>query len=215
MNILVIGATGGSGRAVCDALLDRGHRVTAVARHATAAPARAGLDRIDGDATDARFLDQVLPGHDAVVITLGISEPPLRVRLRGAKGTADDVRSRGTIAVVAAARRAGVRRIIVQSSYGVGETRSLLGLVDRALFALLLKPQIADSEVQEGVLRGSDLDWTIVQPVYLSDDSSDDHFVSTDGSTRRRKVSRRGVARVHADLVERSDMAGRTVSVSG
>ena len=44
---------------------------------------------------------------------------------------------------------------------------------------------------------------------------SDDHFVSTDGSRRGRKVSRRGVARVHADLVEQGSMIGSTVSVSG
>ena len=215
MNILVIGATGGSGRAVCDALLDRGHTVTAVARHATALPARPGLDRIDGDATDPSFLDRVVPGHEGVIVTLGISEPMVRVRLRGAQGTADDVRSRGTAAVVAAARRAGIRRVVVQSSYGVGETRSLLGLADRILFALLIKPQIFDSEIQEGVLRGSDLDWTIVQPVHLSDDDSVDRFVSTDGRIRQHKVSRRAVGHVHAELVEGTTMIGRTVSVSG
>ena len=148
-------------------------------------------------------------------MTLGISEPTLRVRLRGAQGTPDDVRSRGTAAVVAAARRAGIRRVVVQSSYGVGETRSLLGLVDRVFFALLIKPQIIDSEIQEGVLRGSDLDWTIVQPVHLSDDESVDRFVSTDGRIRQHKVSRRAVAHVHADLVEQASMVGATVSVSG
>jgi uncharacterized protein YbjT (DUF2867 family) len=206
MDILVIGATGGSGRAVCDALLERGHRVTALARHASAISPRPGLNPIDGDVTDDDLLDRVMPGHEAVVVTLGISEPALRVRVRGAKHTPSDVRSRGTAAVVAAARRAGLRRIVVQSSYGV---------TDRLLFALLIAPQIADTAVQEGVLRGSGLDWTIVQPVYLSDDDSDDHFVSTDGSRRRRKVSRRGVARVHADLVEQGSMIGRTVSVSG
>ena len=215
MNILVIGATGGSGRAVCDALLDRGHTVTAVARHATALPARPGLDRIDGDATDPSFLNRVVPGHEGVIVTLGISEPMVRVRLRGAQGTADDVRSRGTAAVVAATRRAGIRRVVVQSSYGVGETRSLLGLADRILFALLIKPQIFDSEIQEGVLRGSDLDWTIVQPVHLSDDDSVDRFVSTDGRIRQHKVSRRAVGHVHAELVEGTTMIGRTVSVSG
>jgi len=215
MNILVIGATGGSGRAVADALLERGHRVTAVARRATALPPKPGLDRVDGDATDASFLDRIVPGHDAIVVTLGISEPAIRVRLRGAQGTPDDVRSRGTAAVVAAARRAGIRRVVVQSSYGVGETRSLLGIVDRVYLALLIKPQIIDSEIQEGVLRGSDLDWTIVQPVHLSDDDSADHFVSTDGRTRQHKVSRRAVADVHADLVEGMTMIGRTVSVSG
>jgi len=215
MNILVIGATGGSGRAVSDALLGRGHRVTAVARHADAIPERPGLTRVNGDATDSAFLERTIPGHDAVIVTLGISEPALRVRLSGAQGTPGDVRSRGTIAVLAAARRAAVRRVIVQSSYGVGETRSLLGVVDRAFFALLIKPQMMDTEMQEAALRGSELDWTIVQPVHLSDDESDDRFVSTDGTIRRRKVSRRGVARVHADLVEQASMVGRTVSVSG
>lgn len=215
MNILVIGATGGSGRAVCDALLERGHRVTALARRATALPARPGLERVDGDATDRATLDGVVPGHDAVVVTLGISEPMLRVRFRGAQGTPDDVRSRATNEIIRAARRAGVQRVIVQSSYGVGPTRALLGFVDRALFSLMIKPQIFDTELQESLLRGSELDWTIVQPVYLTDAESDEHFVSTDGRTRGRKVARRGVARVHADLVEQQSMIGETVSVSG
>jgi putative NADH-flavin reductase len=215
MNILVIGATGGSGRAVCDALLERGHTVTALARHASSLPARAGLDRVDGDATRASVLDAVLPGHDAVVVTLGISEPVMRVRLRGAKSTPDDVRSKGTAAIVAAARRAGVRRLVVQSSYGVGDTRSLLRLTDRIMFALLIRPQIIDSEIQEGVLRGSELDWTIVQPVYLTDGDSPEHFTSTDGTIRRNKVARRGVAQVHAELVENPSRVRETVSVSG
>lgn len=215
MNTLVIGATGGSGRAVCDELLRRGHRVTALSRHASALSPHSGLTALDGDATDTDLLDRVMPGHDAVVVTLGISEPALRVRLRGARGTAGDVRSRGTAAVVAAAQRAGIRRVVVQSSYGVGETRRLLGRIDRLLFALLIKPQMDDTAVQEDVLRRSGLDWTIVQPVYLSDDDSVNHFLSTEGDTRGRKVSRHGVARVHADLVEEGTLIGRTVSVSG
>ncbi|WP_127472640.1 NAD(P)-dependent oxidoreductase [Microbacterium sulfonylureivorans] len=215
MNILVIGASGGSGRAVCDALLERGHRVTALARGASSLTARPGLERVDGDATDRATLDRVLPGHDAVVVTLGIAEPTLRVRLRGAQGTPDDVRSRATTELIRAAREAGVRRVIVQSSYGVGATRDLLGFFDRVLFALMIKPQIFDTELQEMALRGSELDWTIVQPVYLTDDDSPAHFVSTDGRTRVRKVARRGVAEVHADLVEQRTMIGETVSVSG
>jgi uncharacterized protein YbjT (DUF2867 family) len=215
MDILVIGATGGSGRAVCNELLQRGHRVTALARHASALSPRPGLTAVNGDATDTDLLDKVMPGHGAVVVTLGISEPALRVRLRGARGTTDDVRSRGTAAVVAAAQRAGIRRVVVQSSYGVGETRRLLGVTDRLVFALLIGPQMADTAVQEDVLRRSGLDWTIVQPVYLSDDESVNHFISTDGTRRGRKVSRDGVACVHADLVEQDTMIRRTVSVSG
>ncbi|HEY5787258.1 MAG TPA: NAD(P)-binding oxidoreductase [Microlunatus sp.] len=215
MRILVIGATGGSGRAVTDALLERDHHVTALARRATALESLPRLDRVDGDATDPALLDRIVAGHDAIVVTLGISEPALRVRVRGAQGTANDVRSRGTAAIVAAARRAGIRRLVVQTSYGVGATRPQLGLLDRLLLTTMIGPQLFDTEIQEGVLRGSGLDWTIVQPVYLTDAATDQSFASLDGSTRGRKVSRRAVAHVHAHLVESADHVGRTLSVSG
>jgi uncharacterized protein YbjT (DUF2867 family) len=215
MRVLVIGATGGSGRAVCDALLQRGHEVTAFARSATAMLPRDGLDRVDGDAADVELLERVLLGHDAVVVTLGISEPAWRVRLLGAKGTAHDIRSRGTGAVVRAARRSGVSRIVVQSSYGVGPTRPHLEIAERLVFALLLKPQIADTERQEQVVRASGLEWTLVQPVYLTDTEDDTHVTSTDGRTRLTRVSRRAVAAVHADLVESGAHRHDTVSVSG
>ncbi|MGL5910777.1 MAG: NAD(P)-dependent oxidoreductase [Phycicoccus sp.] len=215
MRIIVIGATGGSGRAACQALLDRGHQVTAFARSATTMPAAGRLDRVDGDATDTAVLQRVVPGHDAVVVTLGISEPAWRVRMLGAKGTAGDIRSRGTDAVLHSARAAGVSRVVVQSSYGVGPTRPQLGLVNRLVFAALLKPQIEDTERQEQVVRSSGLDWTLVQPVHLTDARDDTHTTSTDGRTRRITVSRRGVATVHADLVESGSHLRDTVSVSG
>ncbi|HYN66630.1 MAG TPA: NAD(P)-binding oxidoreductase [Ornithinibacter sp.] len=215
MRILVIGATGGSGRAVCDSLLERGHSVTALARSATAMAPREQLDRVDGDAADVELLERVMPGHDAVVITLGISEPAWRVRLLGARATAGDIRSRGTDAVVRAARGAGVDRIVVQTSYGVGPTRPHLGIAERLVFALLLKPQMRDTERQEEVVRASGLEWTLVQPVYLTDVEDDTHVTSTDGRTRRTRVSRRGVAAVHADLVESGAHRHDTVSVSG
>lgn len=215
MKVIVIGATGGSGRAVCDALLARGHDVTAVSRHASRLPSREGLTRLDLDASDEEALRGAVAGHDAVVVTLGISEPTVRVRLRGPRSTPRDIRSRGTAAVVAAAREAGIRRIVVQSSYGVGETRDRLTLTDRILFALLIRSQIIDSEIQEGVLRGSELDWTIVQPVYLTDAAATERHVSEDGAVRRRRVSRAAVGDAHADLIESGAAIRRTVSVSG
>lgn len=137
------------------------------------------------------------------------------MRLRGPRRTPADVRSRGTQAVVSAARAAGIRRLVVQSSYGVGPSRDRLRWADRLVFALMIRPQIIDSEIQEGVLRGSELDWTIVQPVYLTDADERTSFTSVDGTTRGRKVSRRAVAEVHAALVEGHDDVRETVAVSG
>ena len=186
MNILVIGATGGSGRAACDALLDRGHRVTALARHATGLPARAGT--ASGPTATRRTppaSTASMPGHDAVVITLGISESALRVRLRGAQRTPDDVRSRGTIAVAAAAaaRESGA------SSCSRPTASARPGHCSGSSIARLrTADQAADRSTpscRRRALRGSGLDWTIVQPVYLSDDASDEHFASLDGSHPR------------------------------
>lgn len=215
MKVLVVGATGGSGRAAVAALLAEGHEVTAFARRAsTAFAGRDGVRPVDGDATVTADVDRAVRGQDAVVVTLGIAESAVRVRLRGSAGTPLDVRSRGTAAVVAAMHRHGVRRLVVQSSYGVGETRALLPFSSRLVFALVLRPQIADHEEQERVVRASGLDWTLVQPVYLTD-GEEPAAVSTTGGTEGMKVSRRAVGGVLARLASGGDDVGRCVSVSG
>ncbi|GAB3196713.1 hypothetical protein GCM10027261_20140 [Geodermatophilus arenarius] len=214
MRVLVVGATGGSGRAAVEALAGQGREVTAFARRASAAYAgRRGVRAVDGDATAPGDVARAVRGQDAVVVALGISEHPLRVRLLGSRGTPLDVRSRGTAAVVAAMREHGVPRLVVQSSYGVGETRGRLPLSARLVFALLLRPQIADHERQERVVRDSGLDWTIVQPVYLTD-GDEPAATSPAGDTGGMHVSRRALGGVLADLVAEPGR-GRCLTVSG
>ena len=215
--VLVVGATGGTGRATIEALVKRGHRVTAFSRHAEAL--ENSSDRVtllNGDATNADDVERAVAGHDAVIITLGITENPLRVRLFGAARTPLDVRSAGTRNVIAAMRKHGVRRLVVQSSYGVGETRSSLRWVERLFFSLLLKPQIADTEVQELEVRESGVDWVLAQPVHLTDEESDEMpFASPDGQVQEWKISRRGVARFLALAAQAPDYVGQSVALSG
>lgn len=217
MNVLVIGATGGSGRAAVGELLSRGHQVTAFCRSRSAfSPTPENLRVFPGDVLDPSDVERAVPGHDAVIVTLGISENPVRVRLRGPRGTAPDVRSRGTRAVIAAMERHGVRRLVVQTSYGVGTTRDRLAFVDRLIFALLLRPQIADTELQEMAVTGSSLDWLVVQPVHLRDAPEDDPpFISTSGDVQGRSVSRRSVGRFLAEAVSRPDLVRTSVALSG
>ncbi len=216
--ILIVGATGGSGRAAVDHFVSLGYHVTAFSRSASRQFQRSHLlTPYDGDVMNETDVDQAVQGHDAVIVTLGISENPLRVRFFGSKGTADDVRSCGTRNVIAAMHRHGINRLVVQSSYGVGETRGLLGAVDKLFFRLLLKPQIADTEVQEQIVRASAMDWIIAQPVHLIDskDRATDPFVSTNGKTRAMKVARGSVARFLARAALQPDYIGQSVAVSG
>jgi uncharacterized protein YbjT (DUF2867 family) len=217
--VLVLGATGGTGRATVDALLRRGHTVTAFSRHAEALELDSDrLRRVNGDATDAAAVERVVAGHDAVIVTLGITENPMRVRLFGPKRTALDVRSVGTRNVIAAMRKHGVRRLVVQSSYGVGDTRPRLRWIERAIFKLLLAPQIADTEVQELAVRDSGVEWIVAQPVHLTDADEPgeaEAFVSLDGEVRAYKIARKAVAGFLARAVEVPDYVGRSVALSG
>jgi uncharacterized protein YbjT (DUF2867 family) len=211
MRVLILGATGGSGREAMRALLDAGHHVTALVRSPISAGER--LQVIVGDALFPDDVSRAVKGQDAVVVALGIRESSLRIRLRGPAATSLQVRSLGTQHVVAAMKQHGVQRLIVQSSYGVGPTRDRLPFWLRMIYALLLKPQIADTELQERVVRDSGLQWTLVQPVGLNDGAGETAFVSPDGATKSMAISRRAVGRVLAGLVTSPDH-GQTLSLS-
>lgn len=215
--ILVVGASRGTGLATVKQLLDQGNRVTAFSRGAGSLEIQSErLQLLEGDAANPRDVDAAVKGHDAVVVTLGISDNPLRVRLLGAGSTPVDVRSRGTANVIAAMRKHGVRRLVVQTTFGVGATRDQLGWMDRLFFNLLLKPQIADTEIQNEAVIASDLDWVIAQPVHLTEDAeSPMPFLSTDGTTGAMKVSRASVAKFLAQAATHADYVGRSVAVSG
>lgn len=216
MKVLVVGATGGSGRAAVDELLSRGHEVTAFSRHAErlgAVPGR--LRAVNGDATDAAAVDRAVRGQQAVIVTLGISQNALRVRLLGSPGTPMDVRSRGTRNVITAMRHHGVGKLVAQTAYGVGATRDKLPPLYRLIYWLVLRPQIADTERQEREIRASGLDWVIAQPVNLTDDPQAGlPFASPTGELRGMEVSRSRVGRFLVQAAEGSQYVGASVALS-
>ncbi|TCN50501.1 putative NAD(P)-binding protein [Rhodococcus sp. SMB37] len=216
MKVLVIGATGGSGRAAVTALLDRGHDVTVMVRTVEAQQTFGdGPIGVIGDATRPDDVDRAVRGQDAVIVTLGITENPVRVRLRGPARTALDVRSTGTRNIIDAMQRHGVRRLIVQTTYGVGDTDGRLPLRYKLMFSLLLGPQVADTVIQDRFVHESGLDWTLVQPVNLTDSTDGgDAFTSTSGELVGWQVARSKVGRVLASAVDDEENVRRTVAVS-
>jgi hypothetical protein len=113
-------------------------------------------------------------------------------------------------------RRHGVDRLVVQSTYGVGTTRDKLPPLYRLIFWLVLRPQIADTERQEGEVRASGLDWVIAQPVSLTDDPDPGlPFASPTGELGGMKVSRARVARFLVGAAEGRDHVGASVALSG
>jgi len=91
-------------------------------------------------------------------------------------------------------KAAGVRRLVVVTGLGAGESLGHGGLLyDRIALPFLLGAIYADKNRQEALVRASGLDWTIVRPVPLTDGPrTGDYRVLTDltGVTAKGRVSR-------------------------
>lgn len=160
MKLLVFGSTGGTGRELVRQALSHGHDVTAFARDTTKLELdHDGVTVVPGDVTDAAAVRAAVPGHDAVLCALGA---PALVRTT--------VRTDGTRNIVAAMEDAGVRRLVCQSSLGVGDSLAVpMPRYVRLVFPLVLRRAFADHEGQEHLIRRSTLDWTIVRPTKMVD----------------------------------------------
>lgn len=148
--------------------LQRGHAVTAFVRDpARLRTAHPLLGHVVGDAMNAASVDAAVPGHDAVLCALGTmpeGKADLPRRQRGVP-----VCSVGTGHIVAAMARSDTRRLVVESSTGVGESRAAGRLGSSFILHLVLGDVMQDKELQESLVRGSSLDWTIVRPARLND----------------------------------------------
>ncbi|MEZ4237056.1 MAG: NAD(P)H-binding protein [Myxococcota bacterium] len=109
MKVLVLGGGGRTGRLVVDLALSRGHEVTALVRSVAGLEGvqHARLSVVGGSPCEVAPLLGVLPGHDAVVSTLGPRVPSRR---------ASEVYVRSGDALVAAMAVAGVERVLVTST---------------------------------------------------------------------------------------------------
>lgn len=152
----MFGATGGTGRALLDLAPAAGHEVTAFVRDPDKLGApRAGVRVVRGDVLDEAQVTEAVRGHDAVLSALG-TRPWRHV----------DICSGGTRVIAAAMRAAGVRRLIVLSSQGVGG--SPMGTFGSLGAAMFLRKAFADKQAMEDELAHTDLDWTIVRPGLLT-----------------------------------------------
>ncbi|HET9734799.1 MAG TPA: NAD(P)H-binding protein [Burkholderiales bacterium] len=161
MRLLVLGATGGTGLEVMRQALAQGHEITAFVRDpAKLQLADARLRVVPGALpADAAPLDAALDGRDAVICSLG-------VRNAFKSGALIE----GALRVlVPAMERASVRRLLLVSANGVGETRARSPLLPRILYRLLLGDIFADKAAGEAIVRASSLEWTIAYPVLLTD----------------------------------------------
>jgi putative NADH-flavin reductase len=205
MKVIVFGATGSVGRLVVEQALREGHDVTAFTRNPARIPqARERLQIVQGDVTDPGAVRQAVSDHDAVIVTLGA----------GRKG---NVRAAGTRTIIEAMEHTGVRRLICQSTLGVGDSRGDLNFVWKyVMFGLLLRAAYHDHVRQEQYVKRSKLDWTIVRPSAFTDGPRTGRYERAFGSDRKTalKISRADVADFLVGQLTDASYVHRTPAIS-
>ena len=145
MKIALIGVTGRVGSRLSTELISRGHAVTGIALHVPH-DVRPGLKVLEADTTKRNSLAPVPMGYDAVISAS-----------RFVTSDAD--------AVIAAMRRAGVKRLLVVGGAGSLEVAPGKALMDTDGFPAAFKAEAkAGARFLERLRAEPDLDWTFLSP---------------------------------------------------
>lgn len=203
MRIAVLGATGRTGHHVLHLALGRGHDVTALVRSPGKLTPAERLTIVAGDPLQPALLAATLPGHDAVISTLG---PPSREALKPSTIVADYARG-----LIAAMQTAEVPRLAIISAAVLFPLRGPV----YAFFRWLLRHHARDLAAMERQVRDSGLAWTIARPGRLVE-SADEQCRAATGAypVHGRTMSFRAVAGFLVDAVERHDHVREIVGLA-
>jgi len=158
--VLIVGASGGTGRQLVTQALERGHVVTVLVRNPLKLPIEhPQLQIIQGDVLDYASVDAAVRGQDVVISALGHKRFFYPTRIL----------SEGTRNLLRAMENHGVPRLICETSLGIGDSVGHMGLY----FTLFVIPVILpfyfwDKTRQERLIAASKLEWVIVRPGMLT-----------------------------------------------
>jgi putative NADH-flavin reductase len=165
MRVTIFGGTGRTGRCLVEQSLEEGHGVTVLVRTAAKLTIQhPRLRVIVGNVLDQNKVAEAVEGTDAVLSAFG-----------GSLINPGTVLSQGTQNIVNAMKQRSVKRVVVISAFGIGDSRGQIPLIAR-LVGQLIRSYSAQKESMEQIVRESALDWIIVRPWRLVAGSVTGHY---------------------------------------
>lgn len=200
--ILIFGASRGLGRAFTDQALRQGHRVVALVRSPdmTAELNTLGVEVVQGDTLDAAAVTQacLLAGSEAqVVSTLGSFRQ------------AQPVDYQGNRQVIDAMEQAGLKRLLLVTSLGCGDSWQYLPERAREAFG----HEVRLKSLAESWLQTSRLSWTILRPAGLQDGEATGRAVLSQGKEVHGLVRRQDVAIQGLQLLTNEQALGQIYAI--
>ncbi len=197
--ILLFGASQRTGLEIAKILVNRGESVTTFVRPTsdTKALQAIGVNLATGDALDAEAVDAAFASGNfrAVISTIGGSRKDTH---RPDPGT--------TINIVDAAQRHGVKRVLLVTMVGAGDSRSVMS--EQALKFL---GTVAELKTQaEDYLMGSGLNTTVLRPGGMRSDPATGTAVATEDHSVMGIINRADLASVVVQCLDDDATIGKT-----
>jgi len=185
MKILVTGAVGKTGKDVVEQAVAASPEVTAFVRKADDYN-EPNVCIIEGDATNRSDMDTAVRGRDAVLDTIGGKTPH--------KATMLESSAAGT--VIASMQQNGIRRLVVTSMLGEGDSETNGPFYERLLVSTFLRGADKDKAAMESAVKPSGLDWVILRPAILSDGPATGNVrvLSAETDEKAHKITRADMA---------------------
>jgi putative NADH-flavin reductase len=173
MKITILGSTGFVGKALLAKALDRGYQVKTLVRD----PEKLGIykDRVEfitGNASQADRLEKTVVGTEAVLSTL----PPI------INTNEPELSTQSFEDLVETLERNAIKRFIhiggAVHDGGTDENWTLGRRILRIFLNIVCKPVLIAKHLEWDVLRGSNLDWTLVRPPRITKEKPIGHLVA-------------------------------------
>jgi uncharacterized protein YbjT (DUF2867 family) len=206
MRLLLLGATGRTGLHLLELALERKYEVNVLVRDPAKIPEkfREKISLCEGSPTDAEKLGTAMEECE-----VDFPWSPLR--------TPTDFLSSSMNNIIRECKFKGVKRLIVCTAWGVKETKKDLPgwfrwLIDNSNIG----PAYKDHETSEDLLAGSDLEWTVIRPVGLTNNPTIKKPKISLGSHPKPNltISRRSVASYMLDIINNPDTIGKAFTLS-
>jgi putative NADH-flavin reductase len=214
MKILLLGATGRTGKHIIEEAIKRGHEISAIARN----PEKLTDYRIDitqGTPYDYETVETAISGCQAVINTLNVSRKS--DNLWAPLAAPKDMISKSASNAIKAMEKSGIKRIVVLGTLGAGRSWNNIPFILKLLVSMSnLKHAFRDHGKQEVILEKSSVDYTICRAPMLSDDRNETGTVSTPEGTApaSRYLARNSAAGFFLDIIENNEYIRETISLS-
>jgi uncharacterized protein YbjT (DUF2867 family) len=204
MRVVVIGASGRTGKLIVEQLVKAGHETVATIRNPKhmASMVKLGAETVILDleeSTGPDFAAQ-FKGADAVVFAAGSAEDD----------TNSDIDRTGTLKTVRAAKKVGAMRYISVSALGATTPTP-----KKWLETELMKNYYKAKKAANKHVRDSGLDWTIIEPGELTDGKLTGKVTLAWDGVAPDKISRADVAATVLAALATPSSKGRTFQVIG